>query len=209
MESALGSPGLDSTWFPHRQGPARTVVTAEAAEASASWSDEDLVRKVQKGDADAFELIYQKHVPRVYALCLRMLSDPRHAEEATQDVFVRLWENLDSFEFRSAFRTWLHRLGVNVVLGRIRSETRRADKTLSVADVELFEREVKEAMPETKLDLEKAIATLPAGAKEVLILHDIQGFRYREIAELVGIAEGTVKSQLSRARRLVREALGR
>ena len=143
---------------------------------------------------------------RVYALCLRMVSDHGRAEELTQDIFVRAWERLSSFQFRSAFGTWLHRLGTNVVLGELRSE-RSGSKVITTGDLEMFEDGLSQAMPETKMDLERAIAELPPGAREVLILHDIEGYRYREIAEMTEIAEGTVKSQLSRARRLVREAL--
>ncbi len=210
MESVLESPSWGFQRSHGRKGFARTAVNVDqTTETTLNASDEDLVRRIQAGDGDAFGLIYEKHVRRIYALCLRMLSDPRQAEEATQDVFVRMWETVNSFQFRSAFRTWFHRLGVNVVLGYIRTAKRRSDRTWSVEDVDVFQREVREAMPETRLDLEEAIARLPAGAKEVLILHDIEGFRYREIAELIGTAEGTVKSQLSRARRLVREALAR
>lgn len=170
-------------------------------------NEEDLVRQAQAGEASAFERLYEEHLGRTYALALRMLTDPRRAEEITQDVFVRAWEKLDSFEFRSSFGTWLHRLAVNVVLGDLRSTRRREERVSPVEDLQIFEREIREAMPETKLDLERAIAELPEGAKEILILHDIEGYRYREIAEMAAIAEGTVKSQLNRARRLVREAL--
>ena len=143
----------------------------------------------------------------MYALCLRMVSDHRKAEELTQDIFVRAWEAMSTFRFQSAFGTWLHRLGTNVVLGHLRSEKRREGKVSTTEDLEAFETGVRQAMPETKMDLERAIASLPDGAKEVLVLHDIEGYRYREIAEMTEIAEGTVKSQLNRARRLVREAL--
>ena len=143
----------------------------------------------------------------MYALCLRMVSDHRRAEELTQDIFVRAWEAMPTFRFQSAFGTWLHRLGTNVVLGHLRSEKRRSDKVSTTDDLEAFGNGVRQAMPETKLDLERAIASLPDGAKQVLVLHDIEGYRYREIAEMTEIAEGTVKSQLNRARRLVREAL--
>lgn len=137
-----------------------------------------------------------------------MLSDATLADELTQDIFVRAWEAVGSFKFQSAFGTWLHRLGVNVVLGYLRSEKSRLNRITPVGDeLETYSGEVKQAIPETKIDVERAIAGLPKGAKEVLILHDIQGYRYREIAEMIGTAEGTVKSQLSRARRLVREAL--
>jgi RNA polymerase sigma-70 factor (ECF subfamily) len=171
------------------------------------FDEDDLVRKAQGGSAAAFERLYELHVRRMYALCLRMVTSHRKAEELTQDIFVRAWEGLASFKFQSAFATWLHRLGTNVVLGHLRSERRREDRVTPAADLEAYEAGVRHAMPETKMDLERAIALLPEGAREVLILHDIQGYRYREIAEMTEIAEGTVKSQLNRARRLVREAL--
>jgi RNA polymerase sigma-70 factor (ECF subfamily) len=171
------------------------------------FDEDSLVRKAQAGDATAFERLYEMHVRRMYALCLRMVCNHRRAEELTQDIFVRAWEAMSSFKFHSAFGTWLHRLGTNVVLGHLRSEKRREAKVSTTDDLEAFENGVRQAMPETKLDLERAIASLPDGAREVLVLHDIEGYRYREIAEMTEIAEGTVKSQLNRARRLVREAL--
>ncbi len=170
------------------------------------WDEDDLVRRAQAGQSDAFERLYEIHVRRIYALCLRMVSDHQRAEELTQDIFVRTWERIGSFKFRSAFGTWLHRLGTNVVLGHLRSE-RNGEWVTATGDLSSFEGGLGHAMPETKMDLEHAIGLLPPGAKEVLILHDIEGYRYREIAEMTDIAEGTVKSQLSRARRLVREAL--
>ncbi|MEJ2239572.1 MAG: RNA polymerase sigma factor [Gemmatimonadales bacterium] len=170
------------------------------------WDEDDLVRRAQAGQSDAFERLYEIHVRRMYGLCLRMVSDHQRAEELTQDIFVRAWERVGSFKFRSAFGTWLHRLGTNVVLGNLRSE-KGAEKATAPNELDAFEHGLRQAMPETRMDLERAIALLPPGAKEVLILHDIEGYRYREIAEMVDIAEGTVKSQLSRARRLVREAL--
>ena len=181
----------------------------DSAETQASMSETDLVREAQAGSADAFERLYRKHGRRVYAVCLRMVSDPGRAEELMQDAFVRAWSAIGSFQHRSAFGTWLHRLTVNVVLSDLRAEKLRSSRELLPGELDEFEREVGGAMPETRVDLERAIAALPSGAKEVLILHDIEGYRYREIAELIGVAEGTVKSQLSRARRLVREALER
>lgn len=179
----------------------------ENTDAIPLFDENSLVRKAQAGEAAAFERLYELHVRRMYALCLRMVTDHRRAEELTQDIFVRAWEAISSFKFQSAFGTWLHRLGTNVVLGHLRSEKRREGKVSNTDDLEAFENGVRQAMPETKLDLERAIAALPDGAREVLVLHDIQGYRYREIAEMTEIAEGTVKSQLNRARRLVREAL--
>ncbi len=183
------------------------VSEPEITDAIPLFDEDSLVRKAQAGEAVAFERLYEMHVRRMYALCLRMVSDHRNAEELTQDIFVRAWEAIATFRFQSAFGTWLHRLGTNVVLGHLRSEKRREGKVSTTEDLEAFANGVRQAMPETKLDLERAIASLPDGAKEVLVLHDIEGYRYREIAEMTQIAEGTVKSQLNRARRLVREAL--
>jgi len=186
-----------------------SMTVRDSAETQASMSETDLVREAQAGSAEAFERLYRKHGRRVYAVCLRMVSDPGRAEELMQDAFVRAWSAIGSFQHRSAFGTWLHRLAVNVVLSDVRADKRRSSRELLRGELDEFEREVGGAMPETRVDLERAIAALPSGAKEVLILHDIEGYRYREIAELIGVAEGTVKSQLSRARRLVREALER
>ena len=189
-------------------GPAIMTVQ-DSMETGAAVSETELVREAQAGSDDAFERLYRKHGRRIYALCLRMVSDPDRAEELMQDAFVRAWNTIGSFQHKSAFGTWLHRLSVNVVLSDMRAEKRRSSRELLPGDLDQFKHEVRGALPETRMDLERAIATLPSGAKEVLVLHDIEGYRYREIAELIGVAEGTVKSQLSRARRLVREALER
>ena len=157
-----------------------------SAETQAAVSEADLVREAQAGSADAFERLYRKHGRRVYAVCLRMVSDPDRAEELMQDAFVRAWSAIGSFQHRSAFGTWLHRLAVNVVLSDVRAEKRRSSRELLPGELDEFEREVGGAMPETRVDLERAIAALPSGAKEVLILHDIEGYRYREIAKLIG-----------------------
>jgi RNA polymerase sigma-70 factor (ECF subfamily) len=198
---------LEVSWTNGQNARQATVDVQEAPQSIATSDESDVVRSAQAGDSKSFEQLYEKHARRIYALCLRMLSDPRRAEELTQDTFVRAWEAIASFEFQSTFGTWLHRIGVNVVLNDIRSHKRREERVSTVEDLESFQGEVRDAMPETKMDLERAIALLPPGAKEVLILHDVEGYRYREIAEMVGTAEGTVKSQLNRARRLVREAL--
>lgn len=187
--------------------PVALAEMREITDTNPGINERELVEQAQGGSSEAFEWIYQTHVRRIYALCLRMVSDPGRAEDLTQDVFVRVWKGLPSFKHQSAFSTWMHRLAVNVVISDRRSEKRRADRESNPDNLDEFEFEAREAMPETRMDLEQAIARLPAGAKEVLILHDVEGYRYWEIAQLLGIAEGTVKSQISRARRLVREAL--
>jgi RNA polymerase sigma-70 factor (ECF subfamily) len=166
------------------------------------------VRRAQQGDAAAFGELYRTHAGRIHALCLRLEGDQTRAEELTQDVFVRAWERLSTFRGESAFGTWLHRLAVNVVLADRRSLWRRGRRLLFTGDPAAFERP-GEAVSGNASDLEGAIAGLPPGARTVFVLHDIEGYTHDEIARLSGIAEGTSKAQLFRARRLLREALER
>ena len=164
------------------------------------------VRRAQRGDVEAFEALYRAHVDRVYALCLRMTGRPEHASELVQDVFVRCWERLRTFRGDSRFGTWLHRVAVNVVLEEARRSRRRDDR---------IEVRAEDALPPTgrspqhdeRLDLERAIQALPPKAREVFVLHDIEGYRHREIAQMTGAAQGTLRAQLHRARRLLMENL--
>ena len=160
------------------------------------------------GDAHAFARLYREHAGRIHALARRMAGDDE-ADELTQDVFVRAWEKLAGFEGKSAFSTWLHRLAVNVVLGSRRAEGIRIGKVFGTDDLEAYETPTRPADPGDRVDLERAIATLPPGARTVFVLHDVEGYKHEEIAELHGIAVGTCKAQLHRARRLLREALDR
>ena len=168
-----------------------------------------LVRRAQAGDEVAFRDLYRAHAGRVYAVCLRMAGERGAAEELTQDVFVRAWERLRTFRGDSAFNTWLHRLAVNVVLMERRSRIRREQRVAPAADPAVLERPGAAPPVGLSLDLEQAIAGLPQGAREVFVLHDVEGYRHAEIAELLGIAEGTSKAQLFRARRLLRQALNK
>jgi RNA polymerase sigma-70 factor (ECF subfamily) len=156
----------------------------------------------------------------VYALCLRLTADAAQAEELTQDAFVRAWQRLASFRGESAFGTWLYRLTVNVVFLSRRTERRRVRRVFTSDDPAALELRADPPAgraggggggpdPGLTLDLEQAIAALPAGAREVFVLHDVEGYRHAEIARLTGIAVGTSKAQLFRARRLLREALNR
>lgn len=166
------------------------------------------VKAAQDGDVAAFERLYRRHSGRVYALCLRMCGRASEAEEMTQEAFVRCWSKLDSFQGQSAFGSWLHRLTVNTVLAAWRSAGRYRERVLAVEDVEQLDHPEARATPGHAVDLEKAVAGLPSGARTVFVLHDIEGFKHREIAELTGLALGTSKTQLHRARRLLQEALG-
>jgi RNA polymerase sigma-70 factor, ECF subfamily len=173
---------------------------------------DDLVARAQAGDQTAFRDLYRQHAGRVYALCLRLTGDGREAEERTQDVFVRLWDKLRSFRGESAFSSWLHRLAVNVVLNERRTTGRREQRVMLAeehGDAVGAQHGSSHERPILSIDLERAIAELPDGAREVFVLFDIEGYGHGEIAELTGIAEGTSKAQLFRARRLLREKLDR
>jgi RNA polymerase sigma-70 factor (ECF subfamily) len=167
---------------------------------------DDLVARARTGDQTAFRDLYREHAGRIYALCLRLTGDAAAAEERTQDVFVRLWDKLGSFRGESAFSSWLHRLAVNVVLNERRTTVRRESR---VTPVETPEGARHDAPAGLGIDLERAIARLPEGAREVFVLYDIEGYEHAEIARLAGIAVGTSKAQLFRARRLLREMLDR
>jgi RNA polymerase sigma-70 factor (ECF subfamily) len=169
----------------------------------------DLISAAQLGDEQAFRSLYERSVDRVYALCLRLAADPGLAEELTQDVFVRAWEKLKTFRGESAFSTWLHRLTVNVVLTEKRARGRREKRVFTSEVLEDLERPGGSPAPGTRMDLEQAIASLPPGARAVFVLHDVEGYQHEEIAEMSGMASGTSKAQLFRARRLLREMLDR
>jgi RNA polymerase sigma-70 factor (ECF subfamily) len=169
----------------------------------------ELVRRAQAGDSDAFAALYRAHVGKVHALCLRLAGDAHDAADLTQDVFIRAWESLATFRGESALGSWLHRLAVNAFLGNRRASGRRELRVVSVADPGVLERGGEAAGPGFHMDLEQAIARLPQGARTVFVLHDIEGYQHEEIAQMTGIAAGTSKAQLFRARRLLREALTR
>jgi len=168
----------------------------------------DLVRRAQRGDEGAFEELYRQNVGRVYALCLRLCADRAQADDLTQEVFVRVWRRLDSFREESAFTSWLHRVTVNVALNAHRTDARREARVQS-AGPEVLDLAGCDPVDVGDVDLERAIAALPPGARDVFVLHDVEGYRHEEIARLLGIAEGTSKAQLFRARRLLRGALER
>lgn len=169
----------------------------------------ETVRRAQAGDPGAFRALYDSHVGRVFAVCLRLAGDRAEAEEHTQDVFVRAWERLGTFRGESAFSTWLHRLAVNEVLQARRSAGRRSSRVTHTDDASLLDPPRPVTPSGTATDLEQAIAALPPGARTVFVLHDVEGYLHEEIARMTGIAEGTSKAQLHRARRLLREALDR
>ena len=166
------------------------------------------MRRAAEGDVEAYETLYRKHVGRVHALCLRMARDRSEADDLTQETFIRVWERLGSFRGESEFSTWLHRVAVNVVVAELRRRARWRER-LDAQDA----REVAVAVPAFSaggdLDLERAIAALPPQARLVFLLHDVEGWKHGEIAERTGLAVGTSKAHLHRARQLLREELSR
>lgn len=170
-------------------------------------SIEALVREARDGDTSAFEELYHRTSDRVYALCLRMCGDVDRAEELVQDVFVRVWQKLPTFRGDSRFTTWLHRLTVNQVLQDRRGRGRRRAREIGSDDLDRYGKAARRSMPGTRVDLERAIAALPERARQVLVLRDVEGYKYAEIASMTGVSLGTVKAQIHRARRLLQEAL--
>jgi RNA polymerase sigma-70 factor (ECF subfamily) len=165
-----------------------------------------LVERARSGDTLAFTELYRAHVGRMHALCMRLCGDGELARLLTQDVFVRAWEKLGTFRGESAFATWLHRLAVNLVLGDRRTRLRRLAHEQAGDGPE----QTADPHPATEagLDLERAIALLPPGARAVLVLFELEGYPHEEIAEAMGVTVGTSKAQLHRARALLRKLLG-
>jgi RNA polymerase sigma factor (sigma-70 family) len=167
-----------------------------------------LVSRARDGDAGAFESLYRRHADRVYGLCWRLCDGDRaKAEQATQDAFVRAWEKLDTFRGEAQFGTWMHRITVNVVLGERRLLQRWT--TFEDAEEVATPEPLRVHAPDAGLssDLERALARLPRGARTVLWLYDVEGYKHEEIAELTGVAVGTSKAQLHRARKMMKEYL--
>ena len=170
----------------------------------------DYIRRAQSGDVDAFELLYREHSGRIYALCLRLKGgDSSDATELMQDVFVRAWRRLSTFRGDCAFSSWLHRLAVNTMLENARSDSRRIARVLPMDDTSRLAGAARSSGVELKMDMENAIASLPRGARLAFVLHDVEGYQHQEIAEQLSVSVGTVKAQLHRARRLLRERLER
>lgn len=166
------------------------------------------VARARSGDVAAFESLYREHVGRVYGLCLRMTGQAATAEDLTQDTFVSAWKSLPGYEGRSSFSTWLHRIAVNAVLASRRGPRGRLETSLTNEDGDEMELMAEDAMDEaTPIDLERAIGSLPAGARDIVVLHGIYGYSHEEAAGMLGVAVGTCKAQLHRARKLLQERL--
>jgi RNA polymerase sigma-70 factor (ECF subfamily) len=173
--------------------------------------DREQVRRACAGDRGAFEDLYSRHRNRVYGIVWRLSGgDSALAEDLLQEAFVRAWQKLDSFRGESLFATWLHRLAVNVALSDRRIRIKRLERETALEGAaERTAAGAKDVYAGERMDLEQAIASLPERARTVLVLYDIEGYSHAEIAEMAGMAVGSSKAQLHRARRLVRDRLDR
>ena len=175
-----------------------------AQEEGVDW-EAALVQRARRGDMRAFERLYREHIGRVYGLCLRLTRDPAYAEDCAQETFINAWRGLERFETRSSMRTWLHRIAVNVVLAKRRKPSVFIDAP-SAVDSSL-ETEWSLDTPVEEQEIEAAVKSLPDGARDVLVLCGIYGYSHIEASEMLGVAEGTWKAQLHRARALMRQKL--
>ena len=176
----------------------------------------DTIHRAQQGDAEAFEALYRQHNRRVYAVCLRMAANVSEAEDLTQDAFLMVFRKIQSFRGESAFSTWLHQVTVNTVLMRFRKKKlveNSLDETAEPDNDDLGPA-LQFGAPDLRLSgvidgvmLDRAIERLAPGCKEIFRLHDIEGYRHDEIAEIAGCSVGNSKSQLHKARTRLREIL--
>ncbi len=174
-------------------------------------SDFELAQRAAAGDGVAFEELYRRHYRRVYALTLRMMGNPTEAEDMTQDVFLQLFNKVGMFRGDSAFTTWLHRMSVNQVLMHFRKKSTRSELLTDEGEtpVQIVQGTANPgAMPVIdRISLERALNELPVGYRTVFVLHDIEGYEHYEVAQMLGIAEGTSKSQLHKARLKLRQLI--
>ncbi len=175
------------------------------ASTNAPADERALIEQAKRSDARAFETLYRLHIDKVYGICLRMTGNVSEAEDCAQEAFIQAWNKLQKFRGESAFSTWLHRIAVNTVLGRIRKSKREQDRIMAVTE---------DAPPPVEMgdtgemrDLSEAVDRLPEGARNVFVLHAIYGYSHDEAGEMLGIATGTSKAQLHRARRLLAQQL--
>ena len=170
--------------------------------------ESERVARARNGNVAAFEDLYREHVGRVYGLCLRMTGNPASAEDLTQDTFVSAWRSLPGYEGRSRFSTWLHRIAVNAVLAERRAPLGRNEVSMTDDEGETMEFTAEQPTDDaTPIDLERAIAALPPGARDIVVLHGIYGYSHEEAARMLDLAVGTCKAQLHRARQLMRARL--
>jgi RNA polymerase sigma-70 factor (ECF subfamily) len=176
----------------------------------------EAIEKAKHGDPEAFQALYDRHKRRVYSLCLRMTANTAEAEDLTQEAFLQLYRKIATFRGESAFSTWLHRLSVNVVLMHLRKkglpvvsleETTQGGTEEDTPKKDFGAEDVALAGSIDRLQLQRAVESLPPGYRTIFVLHDVQGYEHNEIAGIVGCSIGNSKSQLHKARMKLRDLL--
>ena len=195
----------------------KKVAPPVSPSANGDLSEAEAMQRARHGDRTAFEYLYRLHSRRVYAVCMRMVGNSAEAEDLTQEAFLLLLRKIHTFRGDSAFSTWLHRLAVNLVLMRLRKKSLPVfsieaipdtdDETAPLRTLELGAPDLILEGAIDRINLQRCIQRLPAGFRKVFVLHDIQGYRHREIANLLGRSVGDSKSQLHKARKRLRESL--
>jgi RNA polymerase sigma-70 factor, ECF subfamily len=174
----------------------------------ATVSPEDLIARCQAGDVDAFETLYHQHAARLYTLACRMAGSPEDGEDLLQEIFLQAYRKLGSFKGDAAIGTWLYRLALNHCLDYVRSRQAKMNKLTDTLDAETsIQPTARRETPIARLDLDRAVERLPDGCREAFVLHDVEGFDHKEVGRLLGIAEGTSKSQVFKARMKLRALL--
>ena len=173
-------------------------------------SPEELVAQCQAGNVEAFETLYHQHAARLYTLACRMAGSPEDGEDLLQEIFLQAYRKLGSFKGDAAIGTWLYRLALNHCLDYVRSRQAKMNKLTDTLDADTsIQPTARRDTPIARLDLERALERLPDGCREAFVLHDVEGFDHKEVGRLLGIAEGTSKSQVFKARMKLRGFLGR
>jgi len=194
----------------------KEAVPQLSSPASDKESEAEIIQRASGGDPTAFECLYRSHCKRVYAICLRMVGNTTDAEDLTQEAFLLLFRKIHMFRGESAFTTWLHRLVVNTVLMHLRKKSLTAvsleagpgpDDDTAATAIDIAAPDLVLEGSIDRINLGRCVAQLPAGSRAIFVLHDIQGYQHREIAEMLGRSEGASKSQLHKARKLLRELL--
>ena len=161
-------------------------------------------------DGATFEDIYRQQAPRIYSLACRIAGSAEDGEDLLQEIFLQAYRKLGSFKGDSSIGTWLYRLALNHCLDYVRSRRAKMNKLTETLDADAsFEPTARRETPIARMDLERAVERLPEGCREAFVLHDVEGFDHKEVADLLGIAEGTSKSQVFKARMKLRGLLGR
>jgi RNA polymerase sigma-70 factor (ECF subfamily) len=193
----------------HQKDMEIASVSINTPEARSGHRDEEsgTVARARDGDMTAFEQLYRRYAGRVYAVCLRITADQGAAEECTQDAFLKAWDALAGFRGESSFGTWLTRIAINMALQRLRLDRRHLRLIQPGANEFMETFPAPDAAPESDLDLERLVAGLPPAARAVFVLHAIEGYSHDDIAGMIGIATGTCKAHLHRARQLLQARL--